>query len=719
MNKKILELGKFYDLPRGGYIVNTSEGYVQVGSPPETIKDTMALEKGVPSIICLPKFFFDRKKAISLAELEFPIYYNFFIQRKKTTIVCLKKHRDIFKKVINQALFGPANYDISNDYPPDSSEVPNIKAETNSFVNFKFDDLVEFNVLNENRQTKIGNCTIKFNKKEEYEIHDKVYDFEVTIPSLLKYNVIYDVGSIPSETFIPPLFGMTCLGSSHGFDPLGNTSGFIVWINGMGIMIDPPVNSTEWLLRSNVNPKLIDSVILTHTHADHDTGTFQKILEENKITIYTTKTIMDSWLKKYSTLAEIDIKEMAQLFNFIPVTIGRNVNIKGAWFNFRYMLHSIPTVGFQFYYRDQSFVYSSDHLNDHEKFKELKEKKIISESRYQEFINFPWDADVVYHEAGLPPLHTPIALLNKLPEDIQKKISVYHISDEDFYKGTKEKGTSLTLSKFGISNTKVINFERSSFEEAYSVIDIISKIDLFKDFNPQKIKNLLAVVKKESFPKDTHLIKKGEVGNSFYIILSGNLVVKDKNNQNMKRFGSYQYLGEVSLLTNQVRTVDVFTENSVELLKISKSAFLNLIGGTTIEKKLLKIAKNRDEQSWDALSKNSLFETLTGSQKTELELLLDRNEIKGKKEIISKGKTLDKMYIYYSGEVTIEDKSGNKVKPRKGDFIGIYSEFNNNIPSSISCWAENALLFNLERNTFKKYIEENPGVYLRFFQSLS
>ena len=78
-------------------------------------------------------------------------------------------------------------------------------------------------------------------------------------------------------------------------------------------MIDPPVNSTEWLLYSNVNPKLIDSIILTHCHADHDAGTFQKILEEGKITVYTTETIMMSFLRKYSALINVSADYLMKL----------------------------------------------------------------------------------------------------------------------------------------------------------------------------------------------------------------------------------------------------------------------------------------------------------------------------------------------------------------------------------------------------------------------
>jgi len=38
-------------------------------------------------------------------------------------------------------------------------------------------------------------------------------------------------------------------------------------------------------------------ILVTHCHADHDAGTFQKILEEGKVTIYATETVMMSFLR--------------------------------------------------------------------------------------------------------------------------------------------------------------------------------------------------------------------------------------------------------------------------------------------------------------------------------------------------------------------------------------------------------------------------------------
>ena len=51
-------------------------------------------------------------------------------------------------------------------------------------------------------------------------------------------------------------------------------------------MIDPPCFSTQKLKKLGIPSFLIDSVIITHCHADHDAGTLQKILEGGKIEVF-------------------------------------------------------------------------------------------------------------------------------------------------------------------------------------------------------------------------------------------------------------------------------------------------------------------------------------------------------------------------------------------------------------------------------------------------
>ena len=715
--KRVIKKGKIYRLPRGGYITDTSAGYVQVGSPPETIKDSMHLEKDVPEIICLPKHFFSRDKGISVAEVEFPIYYNFFLKQRKTKLICNQSQIEIFRQVIKEALFGPKSFDLAQDFPEGHKDIPKIAEEMASFVNFTFEDVVDIIPISEKLPVVFGKLAIHVKKDGNYELIDDEYKLRTIIPSTIGYNVIYDLGTHVSKPFQAPRLGVTCLGPSHGFDPKDNTSGFIIWLGGSGIMVDPPVNSTEWLTRSNVNPKIIDSIILTHTHADHDAGTLQKILEEERITIYTTRTILSSWLYKYSTLTQIPQQELAGLFDFIPITIGEKVNIKGAWFDFRYMLHSIPTMGFDFKFRGRSFVYSSDHLNSKEKFDKLLKDKVISKARYQEFMNFPWHSDIIYHESGFPPLHTPITELDKLPSEIKKKITVYHIAAKDF----PEK-TDLTLAKFGISNTVVLDVKQSPFYQAYNTIDLISHIDLFKDFKLNKIRDLLSICEVHNFPKGTHVITKGNHEDKFYIIVSGSLVLykDDKKKEVAKRFGRCQYLGEVSLITNSVRTADIYAETEVEAISISRKAFLKLIKDTSAEKKLQSIIDNRDMLSWQTLSDTAFFDKLTSSQKTELELLMKRHEMKKNCELFKPNSILDELFFFCSGEGSIKSTvdKGKEKKLKRGDVLGHYDEFLEKKPSTLSCHLKKgSIVFSIHRDTFENFLDLNPGIYVRFFKS--
>jgi len=84
-----------------------------------------------------------------------------------------------------------------------------------------------------------------------------------------------------NETFNPPYFGITMLGSSHGFDPKGSTSGFIIWVYGRGIMVDPPPFAMNYLTSQGIPSILIKGVIISHCHADHDAGVFHKVLDQS------------------------------------------------------------------------------------------------------------------------------------------------------------------------------------------------------------------------------------------------------------------------------------------------------------------------------------------------------------------------------------------------------------------------------------------------------
>lgn len=696
--------GVMTSLPRGGYLVDTSIGYIQFGSPPETLKDTIYLPLGVPKIFILPMEHFDPKQGMSVAEIEFPIYYNYFLKKQKTKVYVSKDHIKNMEIVLNEAVFGPETIDVKDEiYITENAYVPDLKSEMEFFrAGRVLTDMVELLPL----EDKINIDKVLICKQEDGSF--KVFDndkFLVEVPAKIKFSAIYDLGATLKEPFKPPQFGITCLGPSHGFDPYQNTSGFIIWINKVGIMVDPPANSTLWLRDSNVNPKLIDSVILTHCHADHDSGTFQKILEETKITIYTTPTIMASFIRKYSALTRISPNTLKEMFNFYPVKINQHYNIHGAIFSFFYTLHSIPTIGFQFNYRNKTFIYSSDHLNEPNIIKDLYEKGVINEKRYKNLINFPWNKDIIYHEAGIPPLHTPISYLNSLDVEIQKKITVYHIAEKDF-----PKDTHLKLAKFGIAETVYPDIEKHKYEEAYQILDVFSRIEIFKDLPFERVKDLLLIVKKVNFRKGEFIIKKDTDPDYFYVIVSGNVSISGLGDSEIKDkiYTTFEYFGEAAILNNEKRKADVIALTSVEAYAIDKASFLRLIQDTIVEVKMRQLAKVRNELSWKVIRSNQFFKDLSSSQITQLEQFFKMKELK-KGDLIIKSNEMQN-YFYLLIEGIVERDDGKKIDSM-GDFIGEICNLLENKPSIskyIAC--TDVKVYEIEREKILSFLSDNPGI---------
>lgn len=48
------------------------------------------------------------------------------------------------------------------------------------------------------------------------------------------------------------------------------------------------------------------------------------------------------------------------------------------------------------------------------------EKGVLTKDRYDSIMNEDkWNNTIILHEAGVPPIHTPVKVLAKLPEDVK------------------------------------------------------------------------------------------------------------------------------------------------------------------------------------------------------------------------------------------------------------------------------------------------------------
>ena len=107
-----LKRGEVIPLKRGGVIVKTKLGWIQVGIPPETVKDSLNLGIEVPSHYVIPSVRFDKKTGINVAEFEFPAYFNYFVKKKKINLICSKEAFEAIKIIFQETLLGPQEFEV-------------------------------------------------------------------------------------------------------------------------------------------------------------------------------------------------------------------------------------------------------------------------------------------------------------------------------------------------------------------------------------------------------------------------------------------------------------------------------------------------------------------------------------------------------------------------------------------------------------------------------
>ena len=99
-------------LNRGGCLVKTKIGYIQIGIPPETIKDTILMQVDVQYYVLAAKRF-DVNSRLNVNEIEFPAYFNHFIKKKKACFITNHEGERAVRQVFREVLLGPENYNVN------------------------------------------------------------------------------------------------------------------------------------------------------------------------------------------------------------------------------------------------------------------------------------------------------------------------------------------------------------------------------------------------------------------------------------------------------------------------------------------------------------------------------------------------------------------------------------------------------------------------------
>lgn len=692
---------------------------LQVGAYPETIKDTLKADTGVPNLFILPNQLFDIHNGISLAELEFPLYYNYYVKGRQLRFICRPDQRRSIFRLLKEAVFGPSSFKLEREYPrgKDSYGFPDLKSEGLWYKivkgkRLKLADFIEPILCDLNDSVTVDGVVITPLDGDRFRFEKDGETREVHFQALPTPRFSHD----GSSHFQPPDFGVTVLGAGHGFDVNSRTSGFIIWIDGRGLLVDPPVHTTQWMKARNLDSRLVEDILLTHCHADHDAGTVQKVMEEGRVRLHTTPTVWESFVRKYRSLIGLDQEELRKLVDFQPLLLGPKINILGARFRFWYTLHPIPTLGFSCEHRGKTFAYSCDTLYDPEVFDQLHEEGILSTERRETLRDFPWDADVIFHEAGMPPIHTPIRILANMPEEIKDRLYLTHVSD-DILGDIRD----MPVAPTGLRNTVILAPSTDNFggeTRAERLLDILLHAEIFADCALGKSLEFLHIASTTNVKAGEAIIEEGNWGDMFFLVSRGEVGIY-RNDQYIRTLRQYDFFGEMAIVLDSARVATVKALTDCELVTIPRSDFMKFIANTELPGILRRVARNKLSDLWPVMKANRSLEPLSPFQRGQLLSILEPKDFPPGEVLFSIGGLPLDFYLVAEGSVRLTAADGSEKVMTRGGLLGRFPEKDRLVTHEVNAVTiEQTRVFVAPLSKLHAFFRRNPGTFVRLSRIL-
>lgn len=160
-------------------------------------------------------------------------------------------------------------------------------------------------------------------------------------------------------------------------------------------------------------------------------------------------------------------------------------------------------------------------------------------------------APILEMRPELPPIFGDI-LANALAKDASKR-----------YKNSMEFAYDLRLALRTLKETSSETHDRE-------LIKYIHTLPFFKSFSEGQIDEILSASQLSKFEKGKTIIAEGEIDDSFYILISGDVSVQ-KENRDVAVLAKGECFGEISYLTGEARTATIVARSDCILLKFSST----------------------------------------------------------------------------------------------------------------------------------------------------
>jgi len=140
------------------------------------------------------------------------------------------------------------------------------------------------------------------------------------------------------------------------------------------------------------------------------------------------------------------------------------------------------------------------------------------------------------------------------------------------------------------------------FVDFDQVATMLQAVPLFGGLRKSQLRRLIGIGTQREFAAGDTIVKQGEMGVGFYLILEGSAEVR-RTKRILSKLGRGDFFGEMSLLHEQPRSADVIATSPTKCLVISHLSLDRLIASSpTIAKQMLKEMARRLRATTDLLS---------------------------------------------------------------------------------------------------------------------
>jgi cGMP-dependent protein kinase len=255
-----------------------------------------------------------------------------------------------------------------------------------------------------------------------------------------------------------------------------------------------------------------------------------------------------------------------------------------------------------------------------------------------------------------------------------------------------------TSSLFALDRTTfrfVIAQTQSQAHDA--ILDALKRVPLFEELTEVQLQKICDAVEIVPYAADSQIIKKGCIGNIFYMIKEGTVKVTDIGSKFADEYlKAGDYFGERALITGEPRAANVHAVTACTLMALDRDAFNSLLGPLS---ELLSHNMNMR-----ILTSVKLFEKLNLDEKKKLSESFVVESFEADDVIVRQGDKGTTFYILKEGntKVVIGDQVMGQLQA--GSYFGEMALLNDEVRAASVIATERSICFSIDRDMFNSIL---------------